>query len=80
MNITRSITLKEGIEKERQAEAYCMKVSGVTEEKDHLLKYVEYLKRKMEEASAALDFSRAGKIRDKILDIQREHGINVVKF
>lgn len=72
--------IREGIEKERRAEEYVLKVSGVDEEKDRILKYLEHLKRKMEEASSMLDFERAGKIRDKILDIQHEHGIKVVKF
>ena len=80
-NITpRSIekAIKEGIEQERQSKEFVREIIGRTEEEDRVRNYLSHLRRLMEEASAALDFERATRLRDKILDIQNESGIKVI--
>ncbi|MBU1864532.1 MAG: excinuclease ABC subunit UvrB [Candidatus Omnitrophica bacterium] len=81
-NITpRSIqkTIKEGIERERQADKFARDIVGVSEEDDRLMQYLIHLKKRMEEAARTLDFDRATILRDKILDIQKESGIKIIQ-
>ncbi len=80
-NITpRSIekSIKEGIEKERQSKDFVREIAGITEKEDHMRNYLSHLRKLMEDAASALDFERATKLRDKILDIQQESGIKVI--
>jgi len=82
-NITpRSIVkaIRYGIEKERHAEEVSRSVLGISEEEDKVRNYLDHLKRKMEEAAAQLEFAQATRIRDKIIDIQRESGIHVIEI
>jgi excinuclease ABC subunit B len=82
-NITpRSITkaIRLGIEKQRCAEELTREVIGMNEKDDRLRDYMEHLKGKMEAAAGALDFERASRIRDTILSMQYESGIQIIKM
>ena len=72
--------IKEGIERERQSDEFAREIVGRTEEEDRTRNYLSHLRKLMEEASAALDFERATRLRDKILDIQTESGINIIQL
>lgn len=71
--------IREGIERERQSEEYMRDVVHISEDEERTRKYLNYLRQRMEEAAAMLDFDRATKLRDKILDIQVETGIKVIQ-
>lgn len=82
-NITpRSIikAIRLGIEKERSAEDVAREVIGLTEKEDRMRDYMEHLKGKMEAAAGALDFERASQIRDKLLTMQYESGVQIIKM
>jgi excinuclease ABC subunit B len=82
-NITpRSIVkaIRSGIEKERKAEEMTREVVGFSAEEDKVRNYLGYLKSKMEEAASQLDFERATRLRDKIIALQYESGIHIIKI
>jgi len=72
--------IRDGIERERQSEEFTRTIIDVSEEDDRVRNYLMHLKKRMEEASAALDFDRATRLRDKILDIQNESGIKIIQI
>lgn len=76
-SITKAIT--QGIEREKQAGTFVRAIVGESEEKAYMHEYLLNLKKRMEAASAALDFDAAIRLRDKILDLQKEHGIMIIQ-
>jgi len=69
--------IKQGIELEKRAEQLVRDVVHEDEELYGAKERLAYLERKMEEASRALEFERAGKLRDKIIAFAKENQLDL---
>jgi excinuclease ABC subunit B len=69
--------IQEGIEQERKAQQFTREVVGEDEKTFEAKDRLAYLERKMEEASRALDFERAARLRDKIMELAKEYKVEL---
>lgn len=67
--------IREGLERWKQAEELALEVVGENKKEHELKSYLAYLYDRMLRASSTLDFERAGKLRDEIQKLEKEHGL-----
>jgi len=68
--------IKVGIERWKEAEKIAENVIGETEETYEAKSHIAYLYNRMLKASNLLDFEQAAKLRDRIRELESEHGLD----